>query len=94
MQNLFSDMLKTGTFPENMKLPYITTVSKKKNPLHKVNYRPASFLPSISKVFKKLMQKQISAYVSNYLSPYICGFRKSFSSQQALLSLIENWKKV
>ena len=29
LQNLFNDMLKTGTFPENMKLADITAVSKK-----------------------------------------------------------------
>ena len=40
------------------------------------------------------MQKQISGYISNYLSPYLCGYRKGFSSQQALLSLIENWNMV
>ena len=40
------------------------------------------------------MQKQISGYISNYLPPYSCWYRKGFSSQQALLSLIENWKKV
>ena len=64
------------------------------NPLHKVNYRPVRVLPSISKVIEKLMQKQISGCISNYLSPYLCGYRKGFSSQQALLSLIENWKMV
>ena len=88
-------MLKTGNFPENLKLADITPVFKKKNPLHKgINYRPDSVLPSISKVFEKLIQKQISGYISNYLSPYLCGYRKGFSSQQALPSLIENWKKV
>ena len=40
------------------------------------------------------MLKQIIGYINNYLSPYLCGYRKGFSSQQALLSLIENWKKV
>ena len=30
----------------------------------------------------------------NYLSSCLCGYRKGFSSQQALLSLIENWKMV
>ena len=62
-------MLKTGNFPENLKLADIMTVFKKKNSLHKVNYRPVSVLPSISKVSEKLMQKQISGYISNYLSP-------------------------
>ena len=94
LHNLFNDVLKTGNFPDNLKLADIAPVFKKKNPLHKVNYRPVSVLPSISKVFEKLMQKQISGYINNYLSPYLCGYRKSFSSQQALMSLIENWKRV
>ena len=91
--NLFNDMLKTGNFPNNVKLADITPVFKKKNRLYKVNYRPVSVLPSTSKVFEKLMQKQISDYVRNYLFPYLCGYRKGFSSQQALMSLVGNWKK-
>ena len=87
-------MLKTGNFADNLKLADITPVFKKKNPLHKVNYRPVIVLPSISEAFEKLIQKQISRYINNYLSPYLCGYRKGFSSQQALMSLIENWKRV
>ena len=37
------------------------------------------------------MQKQIVGYRENFLSPYLCGYS---GSQQALLALIENWKKV
>ena len=92
--NLFNDMLKTGNFPNNVKLADITPVFKKKNRLYKVNYRPVSVLPSTSKVFEKLMQKQISDYVRNYLFPYLFEYREGFSSHQALLSLIENWKMV
>ena len=32
--------------------------------------------------------------MENFLSSYLCGYRKNFSTQQALLALIENWKKV
>ena len=39
------------------------------------------------------MQKQINDYISNFLSPYLCGYRKGFITQLALLSLIEKWKK-
>ena len=31
--------------------------------------------------------------MENYLSPHLCGYRKSYSSEQALISLIEGWKK-
>ena len=54
-----------------MKLADITPGLKKKIPLHKLNYRPVGILPSISKVFEKLMQRQISGYISNHLSSYL-----------------------
>ena len=93
LQNLFN-MLSTGNFPDNMKLADITPVFKKKDPLKKENYRPVSILSAISKIFERLMQKQIVGYMENFLSPYLCGYRKNFNTQQALLGLLENWKKV
>ena len=36
----------------------------------------------------------MSIFVERFSSSYMCGYRKSFSAQQALLSLIETWKKV
>ena len=38
------------------------------------------------------MQKQINCYVNNFLSPYLFGYQKGFSTQLALLSMIENEK--
>ena len=93
LHSLFKDMLKTENFPENLKLADITPVFKKKNPLHKVNYRQLVFYLAFQKSLKKLMQKQISGYITNYLSPYLCGYRKHFSSQKALLSPIWESKK-
>ena len=61
-----------------MKLADITPVFTRKNSLQKVNYRPGSALPSISKVFQKLMQKQLIGYIDNDLSSYLCGYRKDF----------------
>ena len=40
------------------------------------------------------MQKQIHNYITNFLSPYLCGYRKVYNTQQALVSLIEKWKKI
>ena len=40
------------------------------------------------------MQRQVNNYITNYLSPYLCGHRKSYNIQQALLTLIEKWKKI
>ena len=40
------------------------------------------------------MHDQISQYINSFLTSYICGYRKGFTTQQALLSLIEKWKIV
>ena len=36
----------------------------------------------------------MSLYVDHFLPPYLFGYRKGFSTQQALLSLIEKWKNI
>ena len=36
----------------------------------------------------------MSLHVEEHLSSYLCGYRKGFSTQQALLSLLERWKNV
>ena len=81
LHNLFSECLRTGNFPDNLKIVDITPIFKKKDPLNKdlfkkkdpvnkENYRPISVLPSISKIFEKKLQKQITVYINNFLSPY------------------------
>ena len=34
----------------------------------------------------------MSSYVNQFLSAFMCGYRKGFSTQQALLSFIKRWK--
>ena len=55
-------------------------------------YRPVSVLSSTSKVFERLLQVQISKFIDKHLSPYLCGYRKGYSAQHALISLLEKWK--
>ena len=38
------------------------------------------------------MHKQISNHIETHLSPFMCGYRKGFSTQHALIALIEKWK--
>ena len=56
------------------------------------NYRPVSVLPSVSKLFERIMQKKMNGFVERHLSPYLCGYRKGYNSQYALLAMIEKWK--
>ena len=65
---------------------------KRKDATDVKNYRPVSVLPSISKVFERLMQKQMVNFINDKLSPYLCGYRKGYSAQHALISMIEHWR--
>ena len=40
------------------------------------------------------MQRQKNNYITNHLHPYLCGYGKGYNTQQALVSLIEKWKKI
>ena len=86
------EILINKHFPTNLKLADVTPVFKKKDKNLVENYRPVSVLPTVSKIFERQMQKQINNYITNFLSPYLCGYRKGFSTQYALLTLLERWK--
>ena len=74
-------------FPSDLKYANVTPLYKKDDNTNKENYRPISILPTISKIFERLMFQQITSFVSRVLSPYLCGFRKGYNAQHALLRL-------
>ena len=76
-----------------MKRADITPVHKKDSKSAKNNYRQVSILSNISKLYERIMFKQISEYFeSSFLSKYKCRFRKGFSVHHCLLSMLEKWK--
>ena len=87
-----NDSIEKSDFPQSLKLADITPVYKKNDPLDKTNYRPVTILPVVSKIVERIMQKQINDFII-FLSPYLCGYRKGFNTQDALLTLVENWRK-
>ena len=93
LQQLFNQALTTGEFPSNLRNTHVTPVFKKNNVLYKETYRLVSVLPIISKLLEKLMQNQTNLQIKSFLSPYLCGYRKGFNSQHALISLMERWRK-
>ena len=79
-------------FPDELKQSEVIPLYKKLDPLKKENDRPVSLLPHVSKVFERIIYKQIMSYVTNLFSDYITGFRKSHGSQHCLVKMLENWK--
>ena len=87
------EILEKQNFPQNLKLADITPVYKKKDPTLVENYRPVSVLPTVSKVFERIIQKQFSSFINYFLFSPLCGYRKRFNTQYALLSVIVKCKK-
>ena len=79
-------------FPTSMKNSIITPVHKKGPKTSKDNLRLVSILPNISKIYERVMFKQMSEFFEPILSKYQCGFRKGFSAQHCLLAVLEKWK--
>ena len=61
--------------------------------LDKTNYPLISVLPVVSKIFERIMHKQINDFIMSFPSPCLCRYRKGLNTQQDLLRLTENWKK-
>ena len=59
----------------------------------KVNCRPVSMLPNLSKVFERYIHNQIDQFFDKVLSKHQCGFRKGHSAQPSLIVLLEKWKE-
>ena len=76
-----------------MKRADITPVHEKDSKSEENNYRPVSILSNISKVYERIMFKQTSEFFeSSFSSKYQCGFKKGFSAQHCLVSMLEKWK--
>ena len=93
LSNIFNTNLENCVFPAELKYSNVTPVFKKDDNTNKENYRPISILPVISKIFERLMFQQMSSFVDNVISPYLCGFRKGYSTQHALLLLMNKINK-
>ena len=51
-------------------------------------------LPIVSKIFERLLQKQTMSYIDQYLSNFLCGYWQGYSTQTALISMLEKWRNI
>ena len=90
--NIINFGISNSTFDAGMKSAIITPIFKKNEPIYKENYRTISCLPAGSKIFERILHKQIASYVETYFSPYLCGYRKGYCAQYAIMTLLEKWR--
>ena len=60
-------MLTPGIFPESLKLSKVTPIYKKGDRLFLENYWPISVLPTISKIFERVIHDQLYDYFNSHI---------------------------
>ena len=84
-------MTTTGIFPDSFKKSKIIPLFKKGEPSLLVNYRPISLLPTISKIFERIIHNQMYDYFNdnNLLAEQQYRFRKLHSTEFAAVKLAD-----
>ena len=92
LTQIFNDCVDNSTFPNELKCADVTSLPKNGPTNTRTNFRPISVLPTVSKLFERIMDKQIVAFMTPFLSSLLCGFRQGYSAQHALVRLLEKFK--
>ena len=80
-----------GSYVDAFKKAEIRPIYKKDGRTEKSN-RPISVLSNVSEIYEICLYDQIYSYFDKIFSRYQCGFRKGFSTQHILLTMIEKLK--
>ena len=92
---IYNQSIETGIVPNILKVSQFTPVYKRGDATDPTNYRPISTLSPFSKVFEKLIYYQLYNVLEKYsiLYKYQFGFRKGYSTEQAILEITDSLKK-
>ena len=88
---IINQSLETGIFPDALKVAKVKPLFKKGDNCCLNNYRPISLLPTISKIFERVMYTQLYYYfnVNNLLSEQQYGFRSQHTTELASVKLVD-----
>ena len=83
---LFNMSISQGKFPDALKNAKVIPIHKDDSRLEMSNYRPISLLPTLSKIFEKLMYARLISFFSkhNILYENQFGFQSNMSTEYAV----------
>ena len=87
LTQIFIKSINTGIFPTEWKLARVTPIFKKVKRDDPNNYRPISVIPTVAKIFDKIIYDQLCDYLNgnNLLTRCQSGFRSLHSKLTALI---------
>ena len=88
-------MISSGAFPDSLKVSKIIPLIKKDDSSLLSNYRAISLLPTISKIFERILYNQLHEYFdnNNLLAEQQFGFRSNHSTEYAAVKLVAHISK-
>ena len=89
LRRVLNENIRQQRFPEKLKEGNITSLDKKDYVSSKKKYRPIAGLPSMSKIYERILESLMKPIVRGFLSPFLCGIHKKYSTQHALLRFVE-----
>ncbi len=91
LTRIFNFSLTMGHFPDSWKIAHITPIHKKGSVHDYKMYRPVSLLPCVSKVFEKLVFKEVYAHLKSngLISKFQSGFTPGDSTINQLIHITD-----
>ena len=88
---LFNQCIVEGVFPSSYKIAQVIPLFKGGNKEDPNCYRPISLLPTIGKLFEKLLSVRIINFLIKFsiLSKHQFGFRAKFATEHAIIDIYE-----
>ena len=95
ISKLIYKSIDSGVFPDDLKVARVSPKSGDRTDLG--NYRPISVLPTVSKLYERVVHRQLSNYLDKYslLSNCQFGCRKHHSTDTCCLAMLDKmYKKI
>ena len=91
---IYNESINTEVVPDILKISRITPIYKSGNSADPNNYRPISTLSPFAKVLERLVYDQLELFLTKkkIIYDYQFGFRKGYSTEQAILEITDNIK--
>lgn len=90
--NCFNNSVSSGAYPGCLKKALVYPVFKSGDPTNPINYRPISVLPTINKVFEKLLATRMHCFleITDLVYERQFGFRQGSSTDVAILESVDD----
>ena len=87
--------IEQGVYPSKLKTAKIVPIFKSGDQSEPDNYRPISLLSVFNRIFEKVMYLRLNDFIDkqNLLFPAQYGFRKHYSTQYAVIDIVDQIHK-